>query len=92
MNGVNVGTPYSLAAKTAALSAIGGDSFPPNIINLLQQLVVATCVSSAALSQGSPFSAAAQAEAVASIGGTALGNTIPDLLQQFIIATAIHGV
>jgi hypothetical protein len=89
---MNVGTPYSQAARDAALTAIGGDSFPENIINLLQQLVVATCVSSAALSQGSPFSAAAQAEAVASIGGTALGNTIPDLLQQFIIATAIHGV
>ena len=89
---MNVGTPYSQAARDAALAAIGGDSFPENIINLLQQLVVATCVTGAALSQGSPFSAAAQAEAVASIGGTALGNTIPDLLQQFIIATAIHGV
>ena len=89
---MNVGTPYSQAARDAALNAIGGDSFPENIVNLLQQLVVATCVTGAALSQGSPFSAAAQAEAVASIGGTALGNTIPDLLQQFIIATAIHGV
>jgi hypothetical protein len=89
---VNVGTPYSQAARDAALAAIGGDSFPENIINLLQQLIVATCVTGAALSQGSPFSAAAQAEAAASIGGTALGNTIPDLLQQFIIATAIHGV
>jgi len=34
---MNVGTPYSQAARDAALTAIGGDSFPENIINLLQQ-------------------------------------------------------
>jgi hypothetical protein len=42
VNGVNVGTPYSPAAKTAALAAIGGDSFPGTIPELLQQVVIAS--------------------------------------------------
>lgn len=41
MNGVNVGTPYSSAAKTAALTAIGGDSFPSTLPELLQQVIIA---------------------------------------------------
>lgn len=63
MNGVNVGTPYSLAAKTAALTAIGGDSFPGTIPELLQQVVIASNANSGggsgstvAISQATPGS------------------------------------
>lgn len=42
MTGVTVGAPYSQAAKTAALSAIGGDAFPQTIPELLQQVVIAS--------------------------------------------------
>lgn len=42
MTGISVGAPYSQAAKTAALSAIGGDAFPQTIPELLQQVVIAS--------------------------------------------------
>lgn len=42
MNGISVGSPYSTAARDAALAAIGGDSFDNTLPGLLQQVVIAS--------------------------------------------------
>ncbi len=39
---MNVGTPYSQAARDAALAAIGGNSFPSTLPELLEQVVIAS--------------------------------------------------